>query len=184
MISIAKIYVWNILYYFRYISIDAVESSWRDDANMRLRWFRYWLADWLVPSHYLSQCWHLISSPLGTSFNEIGIKVQEFSRMKMHFKISSWEIHMYAIYCFVSVLCGMYICIWNIIHKPRWMTAAQESKLCCEWYKNGLWCIQCNSLTQNVVSFSVTECFTRLHHILRGTMYVTLEFVTVLIRSF
>ena len=33
-------------------------------SNLSHHWFRKWLVDWPVPSHYLTQCWDIVNWPL------------------------------------------------------------------------------------------------------------------------
>ena len=49
--------------------------------------------NWSAPNHYLNQCWVMLIEPLGTSFNETLIKIQNFSFKKMLLKMLSvkWQ---------------------------------------------------------------------------------------------
>ena len=55
-------------------------------GEMDQHWFMWWLVAFSAPSHYLNL---LSIVPLGTNFSETSIKIQNFSFMKMHLKISS-----------------------------------------------------------------------------------------------
>ena len=73
--------------------IQCVNSSPPSAAYM-LQWIRSALVPimavaYSAPSHYLNQSWVIVSWTLGTNFNEILIKIQNFSFTKMHLKISS-----------------------------------------------------------------------------------------------
>ena len=73
--------------------IQCVNSSLPSAAYM-LQWIRTALVPimavaYSAPSHYLNQCWVIVRWTLGTNFNEILIKIQNFSFTKMHLKMSS-----------------------------------------------------------------------------------------------
>ena len=59
-------------------------------SELGQHWFRLWL---VASNHHLNHAGILLIGPLGTNFNEIWIKIQNFSLMKMHLKMSSgkWQ---------------------------------------------------------------------------------------------
>ena len=44
---------------------------------------------WPAPSHYVTQCWNIVTGPLETNFSEIIIEIHIFSCIKMLSKITS-----------------------------------------------------------------------------------------------
>ena len=54
-------------------------------------WIRWWLGAYSEPCHYLNQYRVVVNWTLRKNFSEILIKIQNFSFMEMHMKISSGE---------------------------------------------------------------------------------------------
>ena len=53
------------------------------------QWFRLWLVAWLVPIHYMNQCWILLIRTLGTNFSPTLSEIHTFLFKKMHLDMSS-----------------------------------------------------------------------------------------------
>ena len=57
--------------------------------KIKYHWFRYWFVTGSTPSHYLNKYQFIINWTLGRNFNEIWIKIRNFSFQKMRLKMSS-----------------------------------------------------------------------------------------------
>ena len=57
-------------------------------------WFRLWIFTWLVPIHYLNQCWNIVNLMLGDKLQQNlieEIEIYTYSYKKIHLKMSSWK---------------------------------------------------------------------------------------------
>ena len=91
----------------------------------------------MAPGHYLDQCWFItiwtlwnddlsLMEPLGINFSEIIIKIQTFSFIKMHFKLSSAEC-----WPFWSSKTSQFL-NKQWIHMPKiWVTISLDNNLPC-----------------------------------------------------
>ena len=58
-------------------------------GRLRHHWFKYWLAAWLAPSHYLNQCWNIVNWTLGNKLRRNLNRNLYLSSKEMHLKMSS-----------------------------------------------------------------------------------------------
>ena len=80
--------------------------------------FRQWLVAWPTPSHYLNQCWNIVNWTLDnwTNFNDILIKIQQFSFKKIRSKMLSGKWRPFCLG--LNELIGLVLTMKSRVYRP------------------------------------------------------------------
>ena len=90
-------------------------------------WFRWWLVAWSVPSHYLNQCWLIVSWTLTNKFQ---------LDLNWNVKLFLHENALENIICEMAAILSRWRSDNDYIHMNKWehdLTWYIETQLCCQW---------------------------------------------------
>ena len=127
-------------------------------------WLRLWLVAWLMPSHYLNQCWLIVDWTLGNKFqwnvnqNTIILKIENVFEKVICKMATILSLPQSSKELFYGPPCGLWIDFW--FWRPSWISYHMTSA---HWYHHiwpeVMWCCHniCLCLTRDeLVCHSVT----------------------------
>ena len=85
-------------------------------------WFRKWLVPYLVPSHYMNQCWCI--QPM-VNFSEIWIKIGQFSYKKINSKMAAAKWRPFCLHLNVLTHDGL------VINECQWIGLSMAQVMAC-----------------------------------------------------